>query len=141
MNPSLKEKINKNILSDYLDFAKINEIYNKYLKKSEEAVFNETESLEVTDYKDGASIKTGDNFVTAKESGIVIFSGEKEGYGKTIIIQQADKIDVWYGNLKSLNIGLYDYVKKGDVVGEIIDSNYYIVFQKDGKFLDYKKYL
>lgn len=38
--------------------------------------------------------------VPTLESGIVVFMGEKEGYGKTIIIEQINGIDVWYSNIE-----------------------------------------
>ena len=36
---------------------------------------------------------------------------------------------------------MYDYVSKGSFIGEVNGDNLYLVFQKDGKFLDYKKYV
>ena len=38
------------------------------------------------------------------------------------------------------NYKLYDYVKKGDVLGTS-NKNLYLVFKKDGKVLNYEKYL
>ena len=74
------------------------------------------------------------------ESGIVVFIGDKEDYGKVIIIQQINGIDLLYGNIDNTSYKLYDYVKKGDILG--ISNNYlYLVYKKDGKVLDYEKYL
>ena len=36
---------------------------------------------------------------------------------------------------------MYDYVKKGDLVGEVKGNTMYLLFEKNGKFLDYKKYI
>lgn len=149
-NPTLKSTINQKVFNNHFDFAKINEIYEKFFgsaipSKDEktEAVFNE--SLEYSSskaYKDGVEMTVSDGYpVSAVDSGIVIFAGEKEGYGKTVVIQEADKLEVWYCNLKSLDVGLYDYVKKGTVIGATDGTKLYLAFQKDGEFLDYKKYL
>ena len=81
-----------------------------------------------------------DYLVPALDSGIVIFLGDKEGYGKTVIIQQENGIDVWYSNLKEINLQLYDYIKDGSLIGSV-DEKLYLVFIKDGEILDYQKYI
>ena len=74
------------------------------------------------------------------ESGVVVFIGEKDDYKNTIIVEQVDGIDVFYGNIKTNNIKLYDYVEKGELLGEA-NKELYLVFQKDGEYLDYKEYI
>ncbi len=74
-------------------------------------------------------------------SGIVVFIGEKEDYGNTIIVQQMNGIDAWYGNIDTTSIKLYDYVEKGIMLGETKDTTLYLAFQKDGNFHQYKEYL
>ena len=149
-NPTLKSTINQKIFNSNFNFAKINELYEKYFgsvipEKKENVELVSGEILEYTDmkdYKDGAELTVSENYpISAKESGIVIFSGDKEGYGKTVVIQTADKIEMWYGNLENLNISLYDYVKKGTIVGSAKGTKLYMAFQKDGAFLNYKKYI
>ena len=75
------------------------------------------------------------------ESGIVVFIGEKEKIGKTIIIEQVNGIDTFYSNINFNNLKLYDYVEKGELLGEVKNNELYLTFQKDGKYLDYKKYV
>lgn len=149
-NPTLKSTINQKIFNSNFNFAKVNELYEKYFgsvipetEEKTELVSNETlEYSEIKDYKDGAELTVSENYpVNVLESGIVIFSGEKEGYGKTVVIQTADKIEMWYGNLENLNVSLYDYVKKGTIVGSAKGTKLYMAFQKDGAFLNYKKYI
>ena len=48
---------------------------------------------------------------------------------------------MWYGNLDNVNVNLYDYVEKGSLLGEVKDTNLYLVYQKDGKYVDYKEYI
>ena len=79
--------------------------------------------------------------VPVLESGIVIFLGEKEGYGNTVVIEQVDGVDVYYSNISTDNVKLYDYVEKGTLLGEAENKKLYLVFQKDGTFLNYKDYI
>ena len=79
--------------------------------------------------------------VPALESGIIIFIGEKENYGETIIIEQTNGIDVFYSNITKNNFKLYDYVEKGTYLGETKDDKLYLIFQKNGEVLNYKDYI
>lgn len=151
-NSNYKNLIIENVYEKNFKFTKIKSIYKKYfgnllsiddLVKEEEAVFSEKLSYTKDSvYKDGVKLSVSDHYmVPVLEDGIVIFMGEKEGYGNTVIVEQIDGIDVYYSNIDASNIKLYDYVEKGKVLGEVKDNKLYLVFQKDGKFLDYKDYL
>ena len=86
-------------------------------------------------------LKVDKNYlVPILESGIVVFIGDKEGYGKTIIIEQTDGVNAWYGNVDNINVSLYDYVSKGEFLAEA-NEKLYMVFQKNGKYLKYTDYL
>ena len=92
--------------------------------------------------KDGVMLTVEENYmVPTLESGIVVFMGEKDGYGTTVIIEQIDGVDVWYSNIKTNDIKMYDYIEKGSLIGETNGKKLYMVFQKEGAYLDYKKYL
>ena len=93
-------------------------------------------------YKDGVALKVTPHYlIPILENGIVIYIGEKEGYGNTIVIQQENGIEVWYSNVLTSNIEMYDYVSSGSFVGEVNGDTLYLLFQKDGKYLDYKEYI
>jgi len=152
-NPKLKEKIHDLVYENHFSFSYINNLYQKYFGKvlpfenivpnDSEMVFNEKLTYsEASLYKDGVSLLVSTNYlVPVIESGIVVFIGEKENYGKTIIVQQIDGVDTWYGNVSIGDIKIYDYVQKGSLIGETIDNKLYLVFQKEGKYLDYKDYI
>lgn len=151
-NNSFKHILIKYVYEDSFKFTKLKAIYEKYFGKilsidkvapKEEAVFNEKlEYSKANVYNDGAVLTVSDNYmVPTLESGIVVFIGEKEGYGSTVIIEQVDGIDVWYSNINANNIKMYDYIEKGSLIGEVKGKKLYMVFQKDGAFLDYKKYI
>ena len=149
VNTNFKDWIYKNVYQTNFYFAKLNSTYEKYfgnifpLSKVNNTtpVFNEqlTYSKEEA-YKDGVKLTVTNNYlVPVQYSGIVIFVGEKENYGNTIIIDSDDKT-IWYSNINS-NIKLYDEVIKGEYLGETASDKLYLVFQKDGKIVDYKEYI
>lgn len=79
---------------------------------------------------------------TVKE-GVVIYAGEKEEYGKTVIIQHADQSESWYGNLESIDVSLYEQVKKGAKLGRVQSSEedeekgeFYFALKSEGRFID-----
>lgn len=149
---SFKNKILDNVYNKQFKFVQLGEIYQKYFGNilsidkvlvDEKPVFQEKLSyLKSSKYKDGVKLTVDENYmVPILESGIVIFLGEKEGYGNTVVVEQVDGIDVYYSNVSFSNIKLYDYVEKGELLGEAQDKKLYLLFQKDGKFLDYKEYI
>ena len=151
-NTSFKSKIIDYVYSDSFKFTKLRSIYEKYFGKilsadkvvpEEKKVFNEKISYNSANvYKDGVKLAVSSNYmVPTLESGIVVFMGEKEGYGNTIIIEQIDGIDVWYSNIKSNQVKMYDYVEKASMLGEVSGDTFYMVFQKDGNYLNYKDYI
>ena len=146
----LKEKITDYLYSDDISFTKIKKIYNKYLggilpiKKEvdTEKVFQE--KLKYTDlsiYQDGIKLSVGNNYlVPALQEGMVVFVGDKENYGNTIIVEDLDGVRYWYGNITTSSLKLYDYIEKGSLIGET-STNLYLVFSKDDNYLDYEKYI
>lgn len=151
-NPTLKSPLKENIYEKSFKFTKSKKLYEKYfgnilsldkVLKEEQPVFSEKLSFEKSEaYKKGVKLKVADKYmVPALESGIVVFLGEKENYGNTIIIEQVDGIDTYYANINVNNIKLYDYIEKGELLGETKDNDLYLVFQKNGEYLDYQKYI
>ena len=61
--------------------------------------------------------------------------------GNTIIVQQSDGIDTWYGNLSNINLKLYDYIEDNSIIGEAKNNELYLMFQKDGVDVSYKDVL
>ncbi len=150
-NPKLKNKINDILYTNNISFASFNNWYKKNFGNiipldsnvvKEEAVFNEKLSYSKSStYKDGVKLTVGSNYlVPILESGVVVFKGEKEGYGNVVIVQQINGVDTWYGNV-STSYELYDYIEKGELLGEANGEEIYLVFQKDGKVQNYKEYI
>ncbi len=148
----IKNSILENVYNKNFEFTKLKDIYQKYfgnilsidqLAVKEQAVFREKLSYKKANtYLDGVKLTVDENYmVPILESGIVIFIGEKEGYGNTVVVEQVDGVDVYYSNISTDGIQLYDYVEKGSLLGEAKNKKLYLVFQKDGKFLNYQDYI
>lgn len=150
-NTTFKTTFYKYVYNDNISFAMINNWYQSkfgsplpFSKWFEDntPVFNEQLKYnEVSIYKDGARLEVGPEYlVPALDGGIVVFTGEKEGYGKTVIVEQADGIAVWYSNLEEINVKLYDYLSKGNLIG-LANNDLYLVFYKNGEVLDYQDHI
>lgn len=148
----IKSLIKQNVYEKNINFASFNNLYKKYFGSNipfsdkifkEQQVFNEElKYYSYEEYKNGVKLTVDNNYlVPVLESGIVVFEGIKEDYGNIIIIQTTSGIDYWYGNIQNLNVKLYDYVEKGQLIGEASSNKIYLTFIKDGKYLDYKNYL
>ena len=147
---NFNEFIYNNIYSNNITFAKFYNIYKTYfgnlfpIKELDDTlVFNESISyIKEEEYLDGVKLTVDDNYlIPSINDGIVIFIGDKDNYHNTIIIQDLNGIEIWYSNINIGNIGIYDYVKKGDYLGEAISNEIYLRFQKNGVREDYKKYI
>ena len=140
------DKIYKNNFS----FAYFKNIYNKYIGNilpfqnslKEKKVFNEKlRYLSLSKYNKGVKLKLEDNYpIPIIDSGIVIYSGKKDGMN-TVIIQTSKNIDIWYCNLSNTNVKLYDYVQEGQILGEAKNNELYLLFYSGGVEVDYKTVL
>jgi len=146
---NIKTWINDKLLSKNFSFQYIKNMYTKYLGSvlpfdnliESEPVFDEKlEYKDINMYKDGISLSVTNNYlVPVQYSGIVVYVGEKEGYGYTVIVE-SEEITIWYSNINS-NVKLYDELEKGKYLGEVDGDKLYLVFKKDGKVVDYKEYI
>lgn len=80
--------------------------------------------------------------VHASGKGYVIFAGQKDKTGKTVIIQHADGSKSYYGFLANLNVNQYEYVGIGKVIGTTTptkagdDQQVYFAIEKKDQFVD-----
>ncbi|TYR82809.1 M23 family metallopeptidase [Priestia megaterium] len=93
--------------------------------------------------KQGVTIQTGvDSVVEAMSEGIVRYVGKRDGIGNTVIIQHADGSETWYGQLKTINVNVYDFVNKGKEIGIVANAEngeagmFYFAIRKGEKFVD-----
>ena len=152
VSPDVKDFLYENVFEKNFSFATVNKLYNRYFgkvlpvksifKEETKAVFKE-ELVYSNDekYLDGVKLTVTEGYlIPVLESGMVVFVGEKEGYGNTIIVQQINGVDTWYGNVDTSNVKLYEYIEKGSLLGET-SNTMYLVFKKDGEVLDYNEYI
>ncbi len=142
-----KDDALKFLLEDNLKFYKMNEIYRKYVgdenKKNEETIaVNSTSNLLYLDEIDGSykiQVENGEP-INFYKSGIIVFVGNKDDLGDTVIVQGNDGVDIWYSNVTLDGYSLYDYVKAGDILGRSVDCDMIVTIMKDGKKVIYEEY-
>lgn len=145
---SFKLLLKNKVFDNNISFIKIQNLYSKYFGNvlpfdeyvSAVPVFSEKiEYISKEDYKDGIKLKVINNYlIPSINSGIVVFIGEKEDYGNTIIVEGEETI--LYSNVTS-NVKLYDKIKKGEFLGEVKGDELYLIFKKEGKIINYNEYI
>ncbi len=149
---NFKNYIVSNVYEKNFSFVKAKKFYNKYLggivplerfSNNVSPVFNESLQYDSeSKYYDGVKLKVSDSYlVPVLEEGMVTYIGEKEKYGNVVIITTIEDKNIWYGNMNRVAVKLYDYVSKGDYLGEVKDNNLYLVISQNNIFLDYEEYL
>ncbi|WP_110111484.1 M23 family metallopeptidase [Bacillus sp. CGMCC 1.16541] len=91
----------------------------------------------------GITVETDSNSVVeVMNEGFVEFVGTKEGLGKTVVVQHADGTETWYGQLKQINVNIYDFVDKGTNLGIVASSEsgekgvFYFAIKNGEEFID-----
>lgn len=153
ININYKDYIENKIYHEYFDFSMFKFFYNKYLggvfpfnniaNSGVISVFDDDLTYKnISSYKDGAVLEVNYNYLVPNMySGIVVYVGEKDGYGKVVIVEGNNGVDVWYGNMCNIMVELYDVVNNGDYLGDVCDNKLYVVYTKKNIFLDYRDYL
>lgn len=136
-SPKFKSFLIDKVLNSTIDFSFVNKITNNITE-----VFKTNDNIKTVmkdekdlkeKYKDGVKyIVNKDEDIYIKDSGIITYIGEKEGYNNTVIVQQSNGYYAWYGNIKE-EVKLYDYVESGNVIGTSLTNEYYYVLLKDNK--------
>lgn len=150
-NQQFRELVYKYVYTDNISFASINNWYNSkfgsplpfsdFLEESIPVFNEELKYKEANKYKEGVALTVDYEYlIPSIDNGIIIFVGEKEGYGNTVIVQQENGVDVWYSNISEVNVKLYDYIKKGSLIGNV-NEKLYLVFIKNGEVVNYEEYI
>ena len=143
-----KEKVYNNSLS----FAKIYNLYSKYLGDAlpfKDTIKDDTKKVSNEKITYSSIKKEGDDYLLVVpsnytlqsiKSGIVIEVKKDDKYKNMVKIQDKSGVNITYKNLNEVEVKLYDYVEKGEILGSV-SNKLYINFEKDGKYLSYEKYL
>ncbi|MBO2533893.1 MAG: hypothetical protein CW342_13640 [Thermoactinomycetaceae bacterium] len=93
--------------------------------------------------RDGRGIviaASGPGPVTASAEGLVVFAGEREGLGKTVIVRHPGGKETWYGWLDKIRVRADDWVKKGQTIASIGErsgrSLLYFALRVNDRFVD-----
>lgn len=150
-NETNKELYKTHVLENSLSFTKINNLYQdlfgtvdinpKPKSNSTPVFFNSINYTNIENYKNGTKLtmNTGE-IVNVITSGIVVFIGEKDDLGNTVIIQGNDGVDIWYSNITDTDIKIYDYIESGSIIGTTNSDYLILTINKDGKYLTYEEY-
>ncbi len=138
----------EHVLTESLPFTKIKGWYEDLFGEilpdppTDQAVFNgRLVYKDIEDYQNGSKLKVNNHtLINNLTGGIVVYVGEKEDFGNTVIIQGADGTDIWYGNLTNISVKLYDYIAANTLLGEVDGEDLYIVIKKEDKYLKYEEY-
>ena len=141
----------KYVLEDSLEFTKINELYQSVFgdvdiakqdnNTDSEVVFGDVSYTNIEPFKNGVKLTVGMNeAISVITSGIVVFIGEKDDLGNTVIIQGNDGVDIWYSNITDTDISVYDYIEAGSILGSSNSEDIYLTINKDGEFISYEEY-
>ncbi|WP_338750419.1 M23 family metallopeptidase [Bacillus sp. FJAT-52991] len=76
--------------------------------------------------------------VKAIKDGTVLFVGQKDEFGQTVIVQHADNSESWYGHVANPSVQPYEKVKAGSVLAQLSpnEQTFYLAIRKDGMFVD-----
>ena len=143
----------KNVVyNNSLSFAKIYNVYKKYLgdvipfknifKDNTKLVSSEKLTYKSITKKDnGYLLSISNNYtVSSITSGIVIENKKDSNYINLITVQDKNGLNITYGILNDINVKLYDYIEKGEIIG-VASDKLYLSFKKDNKYLSYEEVL
>lgn len=149
-NNKNRENYTNNIFEDNISFTKMNNLYDKYIGNTKKEANNKKESLVMNEglvyqsleaYNNSTKFTVSNDYpINVLKPGIIVFIGEKDDLGNTVIVQGNDGVDIWYSNVNVTEYSLYDYVTKDDILGTTNNNFLYITILKDGTYLTYEEY-
>jgi stage IV sporulation protein FA len=151
-NHTFITKFKNNLFNKTFNFIKVNKISQKILGKDvfyyqnnkdiESVLSNSFDANIKEKYLDSEKLSVSlDLPIGSISSGVVVYIGNKDSYGSTIIIQGVDGYNIWYGNVKDINVGLYDYVEEHNLIASANGEYIYLLIEKDNKYFTYDEYI
>ncbi len=147
-NDKNKKMFKEKVYNNSLSFAKICKYlgdalpFKDTIKDDTKKVSNEKITYSsIKKEGDGYLLVVPSNYTLQSiKSGIVIEVKKDDKYKNIVKIQDKSGVNITYKNLNEVEVKLYDYVEKGEILGSV-SNKLYINFEKDGKYLSYEKYL
>ncbi len=148
-NVNNKKIIKNTVYKNNISFARIYNLYKRYfnfnvfsdtMTKEVKVASNTIKYNEAKKYSNGYIFNIDSNYFSAIKSGIIISKKKTSKFNYLITIQDKDGLEITYGFLNDINVKLYDYVKKDEIIGSI-DKKVYLRFKKGNEYLSYENYL
>ena len=135
--------VNDTKIDYYYINSKTKYIIGNILGKKEQFVSsNKLKYKSIERYQNGYKLMTEPNYViNSIKPGVVIFIGNKENLGSTVIVESPSGICYWYSNIEYISVNLYDYIDEKRIIGSTIDDYLILTISKDNEFLDYEEYI
>ncbi len=135
--------VNDTKIDYYYINSKTKSIIGNILGKREQFVSsNKLIYKSIEKYGNGFKLTTEQNYVVNSITpGVVIFIGNKENLGPTVIVESSSGVCYWYSNIEYISVNLYDYIDEKRIIGSTIDENLILTISKDNKYLNYEDYI
>lgn len=147
LSSSNEELFKEYVLTNSMSFTTFNSVYESYFGEiapsinTEEFVFNSDlvyTAIETYDNKEVITLTS--SVISTICGGIIVYIGEKDDFGYTVIVQGNDGNNIWYGNLENVSLTLYDYVEEDEIIGEVLDKTLYISIKNGEEIISYETY-
>ncbi len=139
----IKDYYQNTILSKNIRFSDFKKVYHFFVKEPQEEmlVFQEQTIYPIEKINHSTKIFYGEDPIYFLKPGIIVYLGEKDDLGMTMIVQGNDGVDIWYSNLSNTEYHLYDYVSVKDIIGEASNGELIVTIDHDGYYLNYEEYM
>ena len=144
--PNMDTFLRENIYEKSFSFLKVRDVYNRYfenpISNEEVPVFNEKFHYLNLEEIDNSVLLTVEEHSTIPmfQDGLIVFSGEKDGVD-TVIVDLVDGVSVKISDMKLKDHTIYDYLEKGDILGEVNHNTVTLSFEKNGESVSYQEYI
>ena len=135
----------RDVLEENINFGYFNKLYKRFVSSDDEEsklVSNVVVDKTLMEEDNGRyKFNYGVDYpVEVLTPGIIVYYGDKDSLGDTVIVQGNDGVDVWYSGVVMNEYSLYDYVSKGDILGSSTDLYVTVSILEDGELLKYEEY-
>ena len=144
--PNMESFLRENIYEKSFSFLKIRDIYNRYFEsnisnKEDVAVFAPTfHYLKLEEKEDGVLLTVDENStIPMFRDGLIVYIGEEDGKS-SVIVDQVDGVSVMIKDIHIKDHKIYDYLEKGEILGEVNNNTVFISFKKNDENVSYKEY-
>ncbi|WP_147515364.1 M23 family metallopeptidase [Massilibacterium senegalense] len=67
-------------------------------------------------------------------NGFILFCGNQNQYGKTVIIQLENNREMWIGHIDKCDVPMYSFIQKGEYIGKSKDNLLFVALKHEGQW-------